>query len=170
VTAVKDIKKDYAYLIDGALAKADNIVGYCNNATHWGWLSKRLMKEHQCLEKECPYFEKTNAGYWEKIEKEKALKAEKRKAKALEKQRKAERDDFIRFVFEGYEDIFVTAIKEIRGGIMITYIFDKWVDLSAGRDVVRRQYGGKVVTKAVRSSEENRRLLIRSRKERQESE
>jgi hypothetical protein len=161
---MKDLNKDYVYLINGAYAKAENIIGYCHNATHWGWLSKNLLKKHQCLEKECPFFEQANAGYWENVEKQKTLVAERRKASKIAKQERAERDDFIRFVFEGYEDIYVTSIKEIRGGVMITHIYDKWVDLSAGRAVVRRQYGGKVLTKAVRSSDETRKLLIRSRK------
>ena len=43
--------------IDGIKRKHD-IIGYCSNLTHKGYLTKKLMKEHDCLNKECKYLQK----------------------------------------------------------------------------------------------------------------
>ena len=40
------------------------LVGYCRNVIHPGWLTKGLMNQHDCLGKECFYFQKNeNAPY-----------------------------------------------------------------------------------------------------------
>ena len=45
------------------------IVGCCHNLLHPGKLTKRLMTQHDCLGKNCRYFEKyEDAGYWKECD------------------------------------------------------------------------------------------------------
>lgn len=66
-----------------------NIVGYCGNNTHKGFLTRHDINEHQCKAKECPYLRKNpiNKEYWEKYA-EKQEKEEERR----ERRRKAQRE------------------------------------------------------------------------------
>ena len=60
-----------------------NIVGCCHCATHPGKLTKQLMLDHNCIEKECRYFEKYDyASYWrgkQQIQQAKERKREEQK-------------------------------------------------------------------------------------------
>ena len=44
------------YNIDGTKSDETKRVGFCTNTIHKGYLTKRLMDEHQCLEKNCKCF------------------------------------------------------------------------------------------------------------------
>lgn len=58
-----------------------NAVAYCHLNAHKGALSKNMLKQHQCLAKQCPFLEKyEDHPYW----KERARK--KAEAKAAKKQ------------------------------------------------------------------------------------
>lgn len=69
-------------MIDGSqLCNPENQVGYCWCDLHPGFLSKSLLKQHECCERECRHFEKfVDAPYWQRKQelKEKLLEAKKR--------------------------------------------------------------------------------------------
>ena len=161
---MKEIKKLDVSSIDGSLLQSTKVVAYCNNATHWGWLSKRLMQNHDCLEKKCPYLEKANPSYWADIERSR-IKKENIRIQKMEKAARIEsRDEYIRTVFKRYKEIYVTSIREEKGCLQIAYIYDKYVDLSDGIRLIRRKYQQPVYLKKVKSTQKIRQLLIRDRK------
>ena len=61
-------------------------VGWCNHNKHRGKLSVRLMKQHKCLGKNCPFFKKNEEHqYWQEREHIKQSKKDKkREARLLE--------------------------------------------------------------------------------------
>ena len=137
------------------------VIGYCHNIKHTGYINKHLLQEHKCLEKQCPLFEKYNPSYWGRLEKERKDRQKlykKAKAKKLQKQ---QRDEFIRSVFEPYKQIYITSVQEIYKGLKITYIYDHQVDLSEAIRILRDKYKCAIYLKAVRSSKENRKYLIK---------
>jgi len=57
----------------------DSAVGYCHNPEHRGYLSKRNLKKHECLRKQCRYLHKYEEHpYWAERER---IKAEKKARK-----------------------------------------------------------------------------------------
>lgn len=55
-------------------------VGWCNHNKHRGKLSVRLMKNHKCLGKKCPYFKKNDKHpYWAEHERIKQIRKDKKK-------------------------------------------------------------------------------------------
>ena len=161
--SIKIVETKNPTLFDGTPINESNIIGRCNNTTHWGWISEHLMKKHECLEKQCPFFKKVNPEYWCRIETNNRRKIEAR-AKAKEKKiREKERESFIRSVFKPYNDICITSIDEMYNGISIAYIYDGRVDLSDAIRILREKYNCAIYLKAVESSLENRISLIRNR-------
>lgn len=76
-------------LITGAVStiKKSNLVGFCYCDTHKGWLTKEIIRKHECIEKKCPFLKKCNPEYWEAL----ARNAEaKQQEKAVRKQKKQE--------------------------------------------------------------------------------
>lgn len=63
-----------------------NACGMCHNRKHKGLLCAKAIKEHQCLGKNCRYFEKLEHPYWTQVERksleEKAFKILNIKCKA----------------------------------------------------------------------------------------
>lgn len=64
------------------------IVGYCHFSEHNGSVTKTLLKSHECVIKECHYFEKYKDNpYWTAIEQEQAAKQRKKEtARRLKKE------------------------------------------------------------------------------------
>ncbi len=61
--------------------KRGKIVGWCHHKMHKGAVNKAILKEHDCLGKNCPYLERNcQSPFWAALEIEKESK-EKRKAK-----------------------------------------------------------------------------------------
>jgi len=154
---------EFVTLLDKKQCKFSNVVGYCNNLSHRGYISKSLLKSHECVEKQCPLLTKCNANYWTQIEKERSGVRQRREIARQEKYKAAQRDEFIRSVFEPYDHIHITSIKEMKAGFIITYIYSKRVDLSEVVAILREKYRCSIYLKAIRSSKEIQRQLIRNR-------
>ncbi len=57
-----------------------NAVAFCHNHNHMGNLSPKLVKQHKCLSKQCPYFEKLlNRPFWHERAVRNCIKRAKRK-------------------------------------------------------------------------------------------
>ena len=84
-------KRRIPKMIDGTqLCKEEKRVGYCWCAQHYGYINKRLILEHDCINKKCQFFEKLdrNSKYWD-------AKKERDEGKN-KKQREKDLLDFIR--------------------------------------------------------------------------
>lgn len=63
--------------------KEENTVAYCHNINHLGALSKDMLKQHQCLQKNCKFLEKNEKHpywkqrYWQKVTKSREKKYKK---------------------------------------------------------------------------------------------
>lgn len=91
--------------IDGRIIGSSKCVGYCKCEEHSGYLTKKHMKDHNCIKKECfHYLPKIK----EKIEKD-----------------NISADDIVKTaskVLCGYEGVRITrASKEINGGWILRY-------------------------------------------------
>lgn len=59
----------------------EKAVAFCSCNTHRGWLSLKMMREHGCLGKQCPFLkQRKEHPYWE----ERAKSKERRRLKKLE--------------------------------------------------------------------------------------
>ena len=129
-------------MINGAYANNENIIAYCHNKTHRGYLSKRFVKVHNCIAKKCPFFEKANTAYWDTVEKKEKKKQNYILKKKLDKEKISERDKLIRETLESCEHVHVTVIREVEENfLVISYIYDKKVDLKPEILFLRKKLG-----------------------------
>ena len=121
------------FLIDGTRIKLEQnkILGKCRSRIHPGTLTKRLMLEHDCIGKQCPFFQKNEAAaYWINDEARKKKKAEnkaerdaKRKKEKQALLRKEKLLGKIRNVAEAHgSDIVVTDIQCQKKGSRELYL------------------------------------------------
>lgn len=94
--AAKNLSDDctiYCRTLDGSPCASTKCVGYCWSKIHKGYITKNLMAQHQCIEKNCKSFQKIpEASYW--VSKE--AKAQERKTgKQLKKFIAAEEAAFL---------------------------------------------------------------------------
>lgn len=64
-------------LLGGAYATVDipSLVGYCHHKEHKGFITISIMNEHNCIAKECHYFEKfEDYPFWQKFRRREQLK------------------------------------------------------------------------------------------------
>lgn len=62
---VKNVSVFLSGGLDRDSVKTSSIVGYCFFSGHKGYLTKRIMKEHECLQKGCKYFLKfSDYPFW----------------------------------------------------------------------------------------------------------
>lgn len=90
------------------------LVGCCHNRIHPGKMNQRLMEEHNCLGKECRFFEKYEyATYW-RIQAGKNVA--RRQAKLEKQQKRAHRSTVFSYqnLFQSYADELGYSLKIIR--------------------------------------------------------
>ena len=138
-------KPNTVKLINGARASEANVIGYCHLEKHHGYLTKNLMKAHECLEKKCPFLKKLNINYWrgrEAFEQRQKDKLIKQKQQAETKiKNDAYRDSFIRKTLEESGNIYVTVIRqENKNSLTVSYISDKRVDIRLQAKFLQSKY------------------------------
>lgn len=126
-------KKWHPYTtIDRNPCNENQRVGYCWNEIHRGYLTKNLMKEHQCIERKCRHFQKyENSPYW----KEKEAKKEKKKIKK-ENLKKIENDkkkifNKIREITAEDEIFHAIGIEKNKNIYIIRYIKFDYINIAS---------------------------------------
>ena len=152
-------------LIDGNYAGSDKVIARCHLLKHRGYLSKNLVKSHDCLKKKCNFFERINPEYWEALE---IAEIEKRNTRLLAKQERLrinDRNTFIKLTLEDSGNIYVTSVRnEPKYLLTITYIFDKRVDLSEEAKFLRKSLKKAIRLQARTGTDETIEQLIRKRR------
>lgn len=73
---------------ESIMIRRSKVAGYCHYHLHRGCLNKRLIEEHQCIEKSCRYLEiLTTHSFWITRENEARIKEKKAQKKQAEKER-----------------------------------------------------------------------------------
>ena len=148
-------------LIDGHYTYSSNIIARCHLLAHRGYLSKTLTKSHDCIVKECPFFEKLNPRYWQALEAAQRKKKDNRLKRKLALEKERERDMLIRKTLGNSESIYVTSIHEEKKLLIVNYIYDRRIDLTPEIKVLRKKLNKTIKLQARKASEETIEQLIR---------
>ena len=152
-------------LIDGKYAVAKNVIARCHLLTHRGYLSKALVKSHDCIKKKCPFFEKLKPEYWQALETAERDKKSNRLKMKREAEIKSDRNVFIKEILDDSGHIYVTSIKDEKPNLLIiNYIYDKQVDLLQEINFLRRHFKKIIKLQARVGSDETIEMLIRKRR------
>ena len=157
----------------GPLCSEGKRVGYCWYDLHKGYLTKKLMDEHECLKKKCFFFEKFNdAPYW-KYRNDIKKKREERRALADERSGKCKAIlDRFRVLCKSFEGFAVAdvAYDEKSDTFRVRYVALKFVDLGKVIKKVEKEFGVKIYAYPVRNGYEMKKMTIeklsKSREER----
>lgn len=157
-------------LLGGIYATVDtpSLVGYCHNEDHKGFLTVSIMNDHDCIGKECHYFEKfEDYPFWIKYrrkEQQKELMKIKRERQKRNKQQQADnikaRDDaFISTAYNlanklGLSNFKIVSIHKTDEGFTIFYISDKpvndWYDFREIAFAMNKTYKKKFTLKHIK--------------------
>ena len=139
--------------------KRKNIVGWCSYKLHKGAINKALLKEHQCLEKNCGFLIKNELStYWtaqeqaaaEKKRRKDQIKQEKAKAEALQQKMQNLAADWQIKLDEIGSDMYIVRVeRETRTRYRVFYVSDNaFADGNRFPEfvyMVRREHPGKSV-------------------------
>ena len=140
-----------------------SVVGYCHLQAHRGYVTKMLLKSHDCIKKECPFLQKIDSQYWETRQRHEIQKCERRTLREKRRHDILARDAAIHGIFSQNPHICVTAIREEGKALVIYYIYDQYVDLSDMLRSARKVCNRSIRLKAVRTSNLIIDKLIRKR-------
>ena len=160
--AVHDVR-----LIDGNFTPSDSprIIGFCHNSMHRGLLTVQLMKSHECITKECHYFEKYETSpYWLNCERSKKRIAAKKEAAKRRKEKALRREASVKETETalilraneiaaelGFDDLRITGIHRIDCGYTIFYIsrspYNDWYQFRELAFAMCREYHAKFTLK-----------------------
>ena len=114
--------------------KRGKIVGFCQNSLHPGKMTKDIMKQHDCLGKECWYFQKyQDAFYWESIEIQKQKKQNRKEQRRQERREKLLQEETLYRVKELFQQCaddtdseldIIQVEKTAPGAYTIFYVSD----------------------------------------------
>lgn len=132
---IKDADTQRVRLINGKpkCVKTKQIVGFCHYNIHPGYLTKKLLVQQKCIEKNCMYLERfKSTAFWQHHYKEQAKANERKRSK---KQRRSERqsnDAVLQLMHRQAQeyanslklDIIITNIEYIDGKYFVFYLSD----------------------------------------------
>lgn len=73
------------------LVPKNHVIGYCHFPGHKGGITKKVLKDHECLKKNCTFFEKyTDLPYWKEHEKREKARQKRKNYVRLKKAERAE--------------------------------------------------------------------------------
>ncbi len=82
-----------------------DIVGFCHNKTHPGAITKNICKSHDCLGKQCFYFEQNPVSFYlASLEREKRIKEKKKDQIRMKKQKKLAEENDLRMIQESWQE------------------------------------------------------------------
>lgn len=94
------------------------IVGYCHNLIHPGMMTRKIMEEHDCVGKNCKFFEKyAESTYWAAEEDRKRQKEHRRQKRQAEKEALRKLEDELaelKDLFQSYADDAGYAMRIVR--------------------------------------------------------
>ena len=151
---------DIVILLNGALCKYSKAIAFCHCDIHRGFITKALLSSHECLEKECSFFQRINPDYWEGLDRLERARTKRRNQVKIMKDYDAKSKKFIESVFKPFSNVYITSITLTNQLIEITYITNGFVDLGPAADALRRRFGCAVRLRYVRSSEEVRKQIF----------
>lgn len=159
-------KKWRAYTtIDGNACKEEQRIGYCWSEIHRGYLTVRLMKEHQCCERNCRHFQKyEDAQYWKQKEKR---KSEKKKAKEIEKQNERDKQlilEKVRELTKEDNDFFAIGVEKERNTYIIRYIRFEKVDITKYIKLFKEVLGVSIFLKEIKTNYESKLNILKVHK------
>lgn len=110
------------------------IVGYCHNLIHPGKLTRKIMEEHNCIGKNCKFFEKyAESTYWAAEENRKRQKEHRKQMQRVEKKAVRKLEDELaelKDLFQSYADdagysmLIVRLEKERPNRYRVFYVSD----------------------------------------------
>ena len=115
-------------LIDGNGCLRKHALGYCHYKKHKGYMTKALLKEHECLKKSCPLLEKfENRPFWIQREEAKRLKKETMEAQKAQDELlvtyKKAAEQYVQQ--QGYKLVIVKVSKRVgEEGYWISFVTD----------------------------------------------
>ncbi|MDR2657632.1 MAG: hypothetical protein LBB86_07390 [Oscillospiraceae bacterium] len=153
----------WMYSFAGKPCLSTSVVGYCNNISHRGYVTKNLLKSHDCLKKECRFLAKVNQNYWDTMRRQEESARNRRVQAQARELMRLERDAFIRGVMAANPHVYITMIQDDGIALVIYYIYDQYVDLTAELRLIRGELQRPVRLKAVSTTQDIIDRLIRHR-------
>lgn len=151
--------KIYRLIDKSPLCSKKNLVGYCWSLSHPGFISKRLLKEHQCVEKNCRNLERFEHAYWAQLERQ---KCERENVKAKKKNQISGKKilSIFRDLTKDVEEFAATSIFKEGSYYVIQYATLHMVDLSVQLWELKNMTGVNVKLKAIKAPYAKRKLII----------
>lgn len=157
------IKRKRAYrLIDGNILRSEeNCIGYCWNDLHPGFVTLKLMQQHECLEKGCPFFERfENRPYWIQRQKRKDERIS-GKMKKLSLAQKQE-DIFCDFrkITLHIEGFAVAGCEFKDGYFVLRCVALQPVELRKYVGLISQKYSARIQARFIKNTYEMRKMLV----------
>lgn len=151
--------------IDGHYCNPEQRVGYCWSETHRGYLTKALMQEHECMQKQCKHFQKyEESPYWKR---KAEAKERKQKRKASEKQQNEQMQrilNIIRALTEEDPDFYAISVDKGAGlyqhMYVVRFVRFAWVDIPYYVKLFRERCGVPIYLHEIKSSYDMKQRIL----------
>lgn len=147
--------------VNGGKCTVGQRVGYCWLDKHRGYITKQILEEHKCIEKNCSFFQKyEDAPYWKEKEKRKKLRQE-RKQKEKEKQNAEEKLlNLFRNKTQHIEDFAITSVVKEGNVFKVSYVSLYYVNLNYELQQIRQETKNKIFLREIKGSKSEKKIMI----------
>lgn len=147
--------------IDRQRCSDENRVGYCWSEIHRGYLTQKLLKEHQCIEKECKHFQKfEDAPYWKNKEKAKENKKREKENKKRTEEEKTIILNRIRKLTQDDEEFFAVSVEKEKQYYIVRYIKFGFINMSSYIQKFKEDMGKNFFLQEIKTSYVNKKAIV----------
>lgn len=147
--------------INGGRCTVGQRVGYCWLEKHKGYITKQIMDEHQCIEKQCPFFQKyEDAPYWKEKEKRKKDRQNRKELEKIEKEKEQSVMTLFKNETADLDDFAIIDIKREGRVFVVSFVTLNWIPVQVITNNVRKKTNEKVLMREIKTNYQQKCALI----------
>ena len=147
--------------VNGGKCDIGQRIGYCWLEKHRGYITKQILEEHRCIEKNCRFFQKyEDAQYWREKEKQRKLRKEgKREKKEIQKQEQSILQLF-REKTKDFDSFAIVDVSKVGRIFEVSFVTLEYKHMQPIVDAVREETKEKILLREIKTDKGKKRLLI----------
>lgn len=147
--------------ISGGNCTEGQRLGYCWMEKHPGYITKQILEEHKCIEKNCSFFQKyPDAPYWREKEKRKQNRQNKKELEKISKMKENSVFDLFKNETIDLDNFALVGIKKEGNVYIVSFVTLDWIPVQRITDNVRKKTNEKVLMREIKTNYQQKCALI----------
>lgn len=147
--------------VNGGRCDVRQRIGYCWLEKHRGYITKQILEEHRCIEKNCNFFQKyEDAQYWQEKEKQRKLRKQRKKEKKEIQKQEQNILCLFREKTKDFDNFAIVGVAKVGKIFEVSFVTLEYRHMQPIVDAIRDETKEKILLREIKTDKSKKRLLI----------